>query len=364
MYITTTLFDRKEGFILQTIRIRIGAILLAAILLFSLTACGGAGDNLSEITDQTTTPTTAPTTAPPVRYENLLTGEKELETTQNRPVAFMIGNYSYTSGYLQQEGIDKADFYVEAETEGGIPRIMAVFGSIEKVPAEVGPVRSARTHFVKMAKALDTIYCHVGGSTLGKAMIRQKGVTDLDGLTQVSSKLKAANGNWNEHIKVFPIAKINSAIKSRGIRTTTSTKSPYTFGSKAGDTKAEQVQVAISSAYLSSFTYDATTGLYTKHRKALSTEVHKSVDGDPIQVKNVIIMYDKQFKEDAGHISYTLESGSGIYVSNGLSRQIRWSRTDSQLSFKETDGTPLTVNPGKTYICLTATGQAGKTVLQ
>ncbi len=345
-------------------RIRIGAAVLALMMLFSLCGCFGGEDALSEITDQTTTPTTAPTTAPPVRYENLLTGEKELETTQNRPVAFMIGNYSYTSGYLQQEGIDKADFYVEAETEGGIPRIMAVFGSIEKVPDEVGPVRSARTHFVKMAKALDTIYCHVGGSTLGKAMISEKGVTDLDGLTQVSSKLKAANGSWNEHIKVFTLSKINNAIKSRGIRTTTSTKSPYSFGSKLGDTKAEQVQVAISSAYLSSFTYDATTGLYTKHRKALSTEVHKSVDGDPIQVKNVIIMYDNQFQEDAGHISFTLESGSGIYVSDGMSRQIRWSRTDSQLTFKETDGSALTVNPGKTYVCLTSNSNAGKTVLQ
>ncbi len=342
--------------------LRIATALLAIAMLFSLTACRGNSDAGSELSD--TTPTTAaPTTAPPVRYLNLLTGEKALETTQNRPVAFMIGNYSYNSNYLQQKNIDKADFYVEAETEGGIPRIMAVFGSIENVPNEVGPVRSARTHFVKMAKALDAIYCHVGGSTLGKAMISQKKVTDLDSLTQVNSALKAANGA-SEHTKVFTLSKINNAIKQRGISTSTSTKAPYAFGEKAGDTKAEQVQVAISSAFATAFTYDATTGLYTKHRKALSTEVHKSIDGGAIQVKNVIIMYDKQFKEDAGHISYTLESGSGIYVSGGMSRQIRWSRTDSQLSFKEADGTPLTVTPGKTYICLTANGNAGKTILQ
>ncbi len=341
---------------------RFTALLLAAVLLFSAAGCGNKEDDLSTAPTTTGTTTAPTTTAPPVRYLNLLTGEQDLETPQNRPVAFMIGNYGYGKDYLKQKNIDKADLYVEAETEGGIPRIMAVFGSVEKLPDEVGPVRSARTHFVKMAKALDAMYCHVGGSTMGKQLIRTLGVTDLDSLTQVSAELKAANGA-SEHTKVFPLSKITSAISKRGISTTTATQSPYTFGDKKGDGPGSTVQVATSAAYTSAFTYDAATGLYTKHRTNLSSPAHVSYDGDAIKVKNVIVMYDNRFQEDAEHISFTLSSGTGLLVTGGTSREIKWSRTNNRLTYTETDGTPLTVAAGKTYILITSTALKAKTAL-
>lgn len=340
---------------------RAAATILAAATLLSFAACGKPAEIIESEQPATTASTAATTTAPPpVRYQNLLTGEQNLTTQQNRPIAFMIDNYSTD---IRQKYIDKADFYVEAETEAGIPRIMAVFGSLERVPSEVGPVRSARTHFVKMAKALDVIYCHVGGSTLGRAMIREKQVTDLDSLVQVSSELKAANGAI-EHTKVFPLQKIQDAIKSRGISTKTATVSPYQFGEKAGTGAGNGVEIAVSSSWKISFVYDAATQLYTKHRTTLSSPTHLSYDGDAIQVSNVIIMYDTRFSEDDSHISFKLESGKGVLVSGGTSRNIRWSRTDEALHFTEEDGTPLTVATGKTYVCLTAGGNAAKTVLQ
>ncbi len=339
---------------------RFSALLMAVVLPFSFAGC--RNNEQAPLSSAETPATTVTTTAPPVRYMNLLTGEQNLETPQNRPVAFMVGNSGY-KGYLQQKNIDKADLYVEAETEGGIPRIMAVFGSIENVPAQIGPVRSARTHFVKMAKALDAVYCHVGGSTLGKQLIRTLGVNDLDSLTVASEELRAVNGNYSEHVKVFTLEKINSAIKSRKLSTTTATKSPFAFGDKKGDGVGNSVQVAISSAYYSSFTYDAAKGLYVKHRGNLSTPVHTSSDGNPIAVKNVIVMYGNRFQEDAGHISFTLASGTGTLLVNGTSREIKWSRTNSQLTFTETDGTPLTVATGKTYILLTSAGLKGRTTI-
>ena len=340
--------------------LRAAAATLAAALLFSLAACGKPAEKESEMPAATTSTAAPTTTAAPVRYQNLLTGENVLTTQQNRPVAFMIDNYS--TG-IRQKNIDKADFYVEAETEAGIPRIMAVFGSLERVPSEVGPVRSARTHFVKMAKALDVMYCHVGGSTLGRAMIREKGVTDLDSLVQVSNELKAANGAI-EHTKVFTSQKIQDAVKKRGISTTTATVSPYHFGEKAGDGAGNSVQIHISSSWKISFAYDAATKRYTKHRTTLSSPEHVSYDGGAIQVTNVIIMYDTRFAEDSSHISFKLESGKGVLVSGGTSRNIRWSRTDKALKFTEEDGTPLTVAAGKTYVCLTDSSNAAKTVLQ
>lgn len=341
--------------------LRGGAASVCLALLLSLAACGGSDAPISDTTPTTAVPTTTvPTTEPPVLYDNLLTGEKSLKTQNNRPVAFMIDNYS---AGIRQKNIDKADLYVEAETEAGIPRIMAVFGSIDSVPAQVGPCRSARTHFVKMAKALDTIYCHVGGSTLGRAMIREKKLSDLDSLVEVSKELKAVNGAI-EHTKVFTRAKMDTAIKKRGIATKTATAAPFSFGEKAGTGAGNGVQINISSRWKVSFTYDAATKLYTKHRNVLTSAEHVSYDGDPIRISNVIIMYDKRFNEDSSHISFQLNAGSGTLVSGGTSRPIKWKRTDSRLSFTEADGTPLTVATGKTYICLTSATLASQTVLQ
>ena len=338
---------------------RFTALLMALVLVFSFAGCKEKEEPMSSSAPVPTIPTT---TDPNVRFVNPLTGEENLGTNQNRPIAFMVGNSGY-KGYLQQKNIDKADFYVEAETEGGIPRIMAVFGSVENIPNQIGPVRSARTHFVKMAKALDSIYCHVGGSTQGKALIKTLGLVDFDSLTVASEELRGANGNYSEHVKVFTKEKVNAAINSRKVATTTATKSPYVFGNKAGNGAGNSVQVAISSAYYSSFTYDAQTGLYTKHRGNLTTPVHTSYDGDPIAVKNVIVMYDSKYQEDAEHISFTLDKGEGVLVTGGTSRNIKWSRTNNQLTFTEEDGTALTVAVGKTYVLLTSSNLKSKTTI-
>ena len=62
----------------------------------------------------------ASTTQPPMSNENLnpLTGKSDLTKGGTRPVGVMIGNNSTSR---PQHGIDKADLYVEAETEGGSP---------------------------------------------------------------------------------------------------------------------------------------------------------------------------------------------------------------------------------------------------
>ncbi len=342
---------------------RVGALLMAVVMLFSLAACGKKPpeDLSSEGVPTTTAPTTAATTDASTSFVNPLTGGGA-KTANNRPVAVMVGNYGY-SGDIQQKNIDKADFYLEAETEGGIGRIMAVFGSIDNLPKEFGPVRSARTHFIKMAKALDAIYCHVGASDKGYDLIDSIGITSLSSIVKQSSQLKAANGA-TEHTKILDYDKIMKTIDSRSISKVTTTAAPFTFGEKAGDGAGSKVQVNVSGSWKVSFTYDANTGLYTKHRSSLSSAVHKSIDGAPIQVNNVIVMYDKKYQEDNSHISFTLESGSGIVISGGKSRQIRWSRNNGQLSFTETDGTALTVAKGKTYVVLTDNGQAAKTILE
>lgn len=325
--------------------------LLAAFALL-LTGCGGGEDTSSApVTTTTTATTTTTTTTKPPLGLNALTGVEDMKTDNDRPIGFVVTDEDQ---YHTQIGLDQADMYFEAETEAGIPRILAIFSSMDRIPEEIGPVRSARPHFVKFAHSLDAIYGHIGGSTTGLDTIRQLGVAEIASADHINSVLAASrNRSWNR--KTFVASKVRAEAKSRGHRLTSNREAPFTFGEKAGSAVANTVVVRISQSYHMAFTYDSTSGLYQKHRNSLDTPIHTVHGGGTIEVSNVIVMYDQRQVDpkDANRCDYPLVSGSGILASGGTSRSIRWKRDDSGLHYYESDGvTPLTVSTGKTFVCL------------
>jgi hypothetical protein len=253
--------------------------------------------------------------------------------------------------------------FFEAETEAGIPRILAIFSSLDRVPDEIGPVRSARPHFVKIAAAMDALYCHIGGSYSGLSTIKELGVDDIYGAEQVNQILKnSANFSWNR--KTFVKSRVINELTRKKYSLTSTTTAPYQFGEKAGTAPATTVDVKISNSYNMAFTYDAERGVYQKHRNALSTPIHTTHTGGTIEVSNVIVMYDNRFTDpqDANRIDFTLKSGSGVLASGGTSREIRWENGKNGLKFYESDGTTaLTVATGKTFVCLTSDTLKSKT---
>ncbi len=338
------------------------AALLTVVLLLSLVACGGnpAEGTPSSAPTATTTTTTAP---PPKGALNTLTGEYDLFTDNNRYIGYVVTDED--SKHIQLN-LEDADFYFESETEGGIPRILAVFSSVDRIPDEIGPVRSARPHFAKFAAAMDMIYCHIGGSHSGLATIQEYGVDDVRNAEQASSVLaNSQNFSWNR--KVFPKTKVLNEIKQRGHSKTSNYTGPYQFGEKQGTQSATTVDVKISNSYQMAFTYNAASGLYQKHRNSLSTPVHVTHTGGTIEASNVIVMYGNRFTDplDAKRYDFTIKNGDGVLASGGKSRTIQWKVTANGLKFYESDGvTPLTVAVGKTFVCLTSSTYKSKTVIK
>ena len=97
------------------------------------------------------------------------------EEQVSRPLAVMIENLN---SVRPQAGIGSACVVVEGLAEGGITRLMLVFGN--HAADDVGPVRSARTHFVALARGWDAIYAHVGGSKYAMQAIKDWGLADWD----------------------------------------------------------------------------------------------------------------------------------------------------------------------------------------
>ena len=351
---------------------RIFAILTALCLTGALAGCGtgnpGSVPASSQPAPETTVGTTAPpTTSPPTQPKgdfNIFTGEDSLTAgADTRPVAVMIGNNDKSR---PQYGLDQADMYVEAETEGGITRIMAVFANAARVPAQLGPVRSARSPFALLAQSLDAVYCHAGGSTAGLATVKNLGIHHIDGLVYDGSTfwrdatLKRTKGL--EYSMMTSGDKLGARMKSANIRRKGKLTSLFTFGEGAGSGAGQTVQVFFSGAQTISFQYDAASGLYTKYNGAVGKgSPHKTAGGKALTASNVLVLYDTKYAENAYTISFNLKGGGGLLVSGGTSRPVSWSRSSSKLSITEKDGSPAKMTTGKTYICLVSKGNEGNT---
>ena len=341
------------------------AILLAVAMVLIVGGCGApaepAGEEPQTTTSTTTTTTasTTTTTAAPTKQFNIVTGEYDIPlNASTRPVGIMIANDSWAA--RPQAGLETADLFVEIETEGAITRILAIFGSSERVPALLAPVRSARSPFVQIAQALDLVYLHAGGSVPAKATLSKIDIDHLD-----SAACWREESLWNERDYEHSLStggkKLTEYLADRSWETTPTRDMPYAFGEIKGNAAGKVAQVKISASETATFRYDDTSGLYTKYLgSTASDELHETLDGK-ITVSNVIVLYGDKYGESATNgatCNFDLANGNGKLITGGTARDITYTVTADAFKLYETDGSIASVATGKTYICIADTAYA------
>jgi hypothetical protein len=122
-------------------------------------------------------PTLQPTPVPPtpeptpVTVPAPLTGLPVSEAAaRQHPIAAMIDDHPDAR---PQSGFNRASVVWHAPAEGGVPRYMLVFQ--ERLPDDLGPVRSARQYYVEWAAEWRALYVHAGGSPQAIATLRARG---------------------------------------------------------------------------------------------------------------------------------------------------------------------------------------------
>lgn len=352
----------------KTVLKRTIALLLAVIMLFGLTACGG--DKEEETTAPVTT-TEVTTTEPPLdtRKINRLTGLATLSEKAygKRPVAIMINNIRAA---LPQYGIDKADLMFEVIVEGGITRMMAVYGDYTKVP-NVCSIRSCRYYFPILAYGLDAVYiCFGSNPTFGTPTLKRLGNEYFDGASNYitdlfgrdAERLKKYSKEHTAYVKgenipaVFDKYKVRTDYKE-GRDVTIFNFREEGKGVATGDKYCDKVRLNFSPAYFSTFTYDAEKKVYLKQHNG---SVHKDgVSGKQLSYTNLFVLEtDVKTHTDNYLMKVELKGGSGYYISMGKSQKITWTKpaeSDTIQVFDST-GAPLQVNPGKSYIGIIAPG--------
>ncbi|MBR6923672.1 MAG: DUF3048 domain-containing protein [Oscillospiraceae bacterium] len=275
----------------------------------------------------------------------------------------MINNIDQS---LPQYGISSADYIYEVVVEGGITRLMAVFGDYTNVPT-LCSIRSCRYYYPLIANGLDAIYCHWGmDMTIAKETLERLGIDRFDG-DNSSDGLFYNDENRleyyaREHTGCLDGSQLPANIENAGFRTEVKNGGAdymkFAEGNEfldISDEECESMTITFSESYFSTFTYDSETKTYLKQH---SGSPHMDAANDKqLAFTNVFALKTNVYlREDGYRMDVELDGGEGYYFSGGKVKAINWTKNGDDSNFRFTDaetGEEITVNRGKCYIGIT-----------
>lgn len=344
------------------------SLLLLTLLLLAAAACSRGNGAASSA------PAEASSAPAPTVYRNPLTGEvTEKDLTAYCPIAVML-NTAHAA--LPQSGNSKADMYYEVPEEGGITRIMAFYQDVTDV-GWIGPIRSTRPYFVRLAVGQDALLTHCGGSrkayTIIQKYMKKADFNDIDALNHGTncgwswfqrSEERLEAGYALEHTLYIHSDKLQDFLKEKKDTIRRKHKGdshePSLLFTEDGTPEdgsfAKEIKVTMSSVKNTGFQYDDEKGVY---KVSEFDEPYMDERADKqVTVENVLLLQTDISVNEAsslGHLTVILTGkGPGYYASGGKFIPITWEKKDveSQQHFFKEDGTELQVGVGKTYICI------------
>lgn len=278
------------------------------------------------------------------------------EIANSRAIAVTINNLHKA---LPQSGLSQADIIYEVLAEGEITRLVAIFQDFTS--EKIGPVRSARDYFNLFALDHDAIYIHHGGSPDGYSTISSRKVENLDGMYDYTAFFRDT-----ERMNTSGMYEHSSYIKSSGVLEsiqkydTTYTSSPvFSWDNESVEYSSDVTNITIpySNYQISEFRFN--NGLYERYQSGL--EHIDEETGEILTFNNVVVQYAKTAVIDSeGRRSVDLiTTGEGKLFKNGEVFDITWEKDDEHSSTQwYLDGEPMTLTPGKTFVCVVPLTQA------
>ncbi|MDR0468943.1 MAG: DUF3048 domain-containing protein [Peptococcaceae bacterium] len=296
------------------------------------------------------------------------------EDLRRRPVAVVINNI-YAS--LPQSGIAEADILYEVLAEGDITRMVAVFQKPEA--PKIGSVRSVRDYFVDFALDYDSILMHHGHSETGDARIKSLRVDQLDGMKLEGTTFwrdpeRFKQRGMYEHSSYTGAEQIEAAIKRFDFRRFWDDEGEYGYQFNQEGRPFEEIalesgwdyrdctefSMPFSQNYTRRFVYDPELQHYLVFNREgpQIDEALGSGSEAQLHMTNVLMQHVSMHiipnDEPGRRETATTGTGNGLLFTEGICVPVTWSRethaTPTRWYF--TDGQPLMLNPGTTFICV------------
>ena len=290
----------------------------------------------------------------PVTEPSRLTGVEVSPELNKRPVTgVMIEN---SPDARPQSGLKDAGIVFEAVAEGGITRFLALYQ--ESQPEHIGPVRSVRPYYLDWLAPFDAGLAHVGGSPEALAQLRDGSLKDLDQFFNAGAFHRVSN-RYAPHNVYTSMAALDALNQQKGFTSSTFTGFPRTHATDAPPLAtappptANKIDLTISSyLYNVHYDYDDTTKTYKRSEGGRPHLDEKSaVQLSPHVV--VVLVMGKGIAGNGLHTTYATHGTGQLFVfQGGAVFQGNWQKTDrkSQFVFTDSNGAPVKLNPGQTWI--------------
>ena len=268
------------------------------------------------------------------------------EDSDSRILAIMINNHPNTRPH--HAGLQDAFIVYEIIVEGTFTRLLALYRDQET--ERIGSVRSARHYFLDYALEYDAIFIHFGGSPKSYTDLRALGVSNLDFIARRGFYRDNTLGVAMEHRAYTSMALIKEQLENMNMRMTSTTSllnysiDEIVFEGEAID------EFSITYGRTNQVSYEYRDGFY--YRSVNDVKHTDAITDQQYHFKNIVIMRVANYNLDnRGRQELdTVGTGTGYFLSNGVMKDINWSKTSrsSQTVYTDKNGEPLVFNDGNT----------------
>lgn len=334
----------------------VAVVVIGGVTAFALTGnskkeAAAPTPSVTSSSSATPTPTPTPTPTKPAPKLNPLTG---IGAPPSGPI---IGvKIDDTENGRPSRGIDQADVIYIEEAEGGLTRMLAVFGTHKPVVEAVRSVRASDPELLGQYGPITLVASGGGGdslSTLDSSII--KGViNDRGGPGFDRDNNRPAPYNLESNL-----AAVSAVIKTAGSRSIGFTFSP-SYAALATAPSIPLVHAVVGSTGVD-FKWEPTIG---KYARLIDGQHLLAADGQLIAANNILVQVckvttnpnDVDVEGNPSRYTHTVGSGQVVLYRNGKRIIGRWSRPNSGSATTYTDlaGHPLLMAPGNTIVALTS----------
>jgi hypothetical protein len=269
-----------------------------------------------------------------------------------RPLSVKIEN---SPASRPQFNLSSADVVYESVTEGGITRFNAIYHST--LPDRIGPVRSARLSDLWVVPQYNALFAFSGASSSVNSAVRNAGLSNLSQDAGVSKPYSRSSQRKAPHNLILDPTVAYSEAANRSMTMTGQLK-PLQFGraeDSTGTATAAQVTIPFSKANTVNWDYDETNGNYLR---ANNGAAHMDgATGNQLTADNIVVMWAKHAatrgRDKTGSTTYDITLGGEGRVTilrDGKRYDGTWvAEADSPPRFKDADGKPIKLKPGRTW---------------
>ena len=265
------------------------------------------------------------------------TGRRAKTRTGRTAVAVVVDN---APSSRPQAGLETADVVIEHPVEGGLTRLLPVYGC--KKATNVGPVRSARFDVTRMVKPFTKSLALSGANAIVQAHLDDKGIVSLTELTAPDAFTRSADP-----------APDNLFVNVAGLAATPIAGRPFRFGGLQAGTDVQQATLNFGST--SNVQWSASGKRWLRFEDAVpsmgASGQHLSATNVLIQVVNV--MNRKRLTDTAGNPSLDFkfrDGGEAFLLRNGRSIPGTWRLVRGKAKFQLAPSVPFKLAFGRTWI--------------